>query len=85
MAVLVSLEDRIGRLFLEKLHVEVPSTDTDLFESGVLDSLGFVELMVQIEEEFGITVSLDDVGIDRFRSIGRIAQFVASRSPSPAA
>jgi hypothetical protein len=34
-------------------------------ESGVLDSLAFVELMVQIEDEFGITVSLDDLGIDR--------------------
>lgn len=82
MPTLATLEHRIRGLLLETLHVEVPSPDTDLFESGVLDSLGFVEILLQLEGEFGIKVSLDDLEIDRFRSVGKIAAFVASRMPS---
>jgi len=71
------LEQRIGGLFLTRLHLEVPSADTDLFGTGILDSMGFVELLACLEEEFGIRVPLDDMDMDAFRSLGRIAAFVA--------
>ena len=31
--------------------------DLDLFEAGLLDSLGFTELLVDIEDTFGIVIS----------------------------
>jgi len=74
-----TLEQRIGGLFLTRLHLEVPSGDTDLFDTGILDSMGFVELLATLEEEFGIRVPLDDVDMDTFRSLTRIAEFVARR------
>jgi D-alanine--poly(phosphoribitol) ligase subunit 2 len=66
--------------FLTKLNLEIPSADTDLFETGVLDSLGFVELMLHLEQEFGIKVALDQVEIDHFRSIERMVAFVLTGS-----
>lgn len=71
-----TLQERLARFFVQRLHVEIPSFDTDLFETGLIDSLGFVELLHHLEEEFGVTVSLEDVDLDTFRSIERIAEFL---------
>lgn len=74
------LHDQLGKLFREKLLVEIPSNDTDLVETGVLDSLLFVQLLLQLEEDFGMHVAMEDLEIDHFRSIGSIADFVAGHS-----
>jgi acyl carrier protein len=73
-----ALRDRIARLFAEHLHVDDVSFEADLLESGILDSLQFVELLLRLENEFGLTVSLKDLEIDFFRSIDTIAVFVAN-------
>ncbi|HYS07053.1 MAG TPA: acyl carrier protein [Candidatus Dormibacteraeota bacterium] len=75
-----ALKARITRLFAERLNLDVPSADTDLFESGALDSMAFVELLARLEGEFGIDVALADIAMDTFRSIERIAGFVEERS-----
>lgn len=80
-----TLPDQIARIFAAKLHVEVPSADTDLVETGVLDSMAFVELLLNLEEEFAVKVSLDELELDNFRSIARIAAFVAGRNGAGAA
>ena len=73
------LRERIGGVIAGALHIEVASFDTDLFDTGVLDSLAFVELLVQLEQEFGVTTSVDDLEADNFRSIASIADFIESR------
>jgi D-alanine--poly(phosphoribitol) ligase subunit 2 len=67
-------------VFSGALHLDVPAFDTDLFDTGVLDSLAFVELLLQLEREFGVTTSVDDLESDNFRSIDNIAEFVGSRT-----
>ncbi len=67
---------RISTLFAERLNVEVPAVDTDLFETGILDSLQFVELLAALEEAFGVRVSVEEIVIDDFRTISRIAHFL---------
>jgi acyl carrier protein len=73
---------RITGLFSSALHVDVPSVDTDLFDAGILDSLAFVELLLQLEREFAVKATLDDLEMDNFRSVARIAGFVAARVPA---
>lgn len=75
MSELSDLTQRITKLF-ELLNIEVPSEDTDLFGTGLLDSLTFVELLVHVEEQMGVTVSLEQLEPDNFRSIKQIASFV---------
>jgi D-alanine--poly(phosphoribitol) ligase subunit 2 len=72
------LRERIIRLFAEKMHVEIPAPDADLFESGTLDSLSLVELLLQLEQEFAVKISLDELDLDHFRSVSKIAEFVDS-------
>lgn len=74
-----ALEPRIRQLFRDKLALEVPAADTDLFETAALDSMMFVDLLVHLEREFGVKVAVEDIEFDHFRSIERIAEFVAQR------
>lgn len=78
-------------IFFEKLHIEVPAADTDLVETGVLDSLAFVNLLLCLEQDFGATVPIDELNLDNFRTLDQIAQcvvrvggYVHERSPSAA-
>ena len=78
-----ALEARIRQVFRDKLKLDVPSVDTDLLETATLDSMVFVDLLVHLEREFGVTVGLEDLEFDHFRSIERIAEFVANRVAGP--
>jgi acyl carrier protein len=75
------LHAQLRAFFSEKLSVEVSSVDTDLIQTGILDSLALVELLAHIEKEFGTEISLDDLEIEDFHSIARIAEYVDAHSP----
>ena len=62
-------------LFARDLSVQVPSPETDLLETGRLDSVGMVELLVRLEERFGVRVE-----IEQFRSVAAIATFILAQS-----
>jgi len=68
--------ERITMIFREKMHLGDVLPDTHLFESGALDSLGFVNLLVHLEEAFGFQVALAELELDDFRSIAQIAAVV---------
>jgi len=72
------LQDLVLRLLTDRLNLQVASPETDLLEAGLLDSLTFVQLLVHIEQEFGVTVSPGDLDIENFRSVSEIARFVAT-------
>jgi acyl carrier protein len=75
------LHAQFRAFFSEKLSVEVSSVDTDLIQTGILDSLALVELLTYIEEEFEAEISLEDIGIEDFHSIAKIAEYVYAHSP----
>ena len=75
----LSIESQLAALFADDLHVDVPAADTDLFATARLDSLGVVELVLELERRFGITIATDDLELDHFRSLNAIAEFVAAR------
>jgi acyl carrier protein len=75
------VHQKLTELFARRLNLNVPSVDTDLVETGLLDSLTLVELLAQLEETFGVSISTDDLEFENFRSIGSIAVFVAQRAP----
>lgn len=78
----VFLEDRITRLFEDKLNLAVPSSDTDLLATGALDSLSFVELLLALEREFAVKISLENMELENFQSIARISEFISNYQES---
>lgn len=66
-------------LFSDRLNVDVPSEATDLFESGILDSQKFVELLLHIEEQFQTTIDIADFDLENFRCVEKIADLILRR------
>ena len=73
------LESEIAHLFTERLQVDVPAADVDLFAAGIVDSLMFVKLLASLEEQFSVHVSFEELEIDDFRTVRQIASFVAAK------
>jgi acyl carrier protein len=53
-----------------------------LLESGMLDSLGVLEVVTFIEQEYGFRVSDEDLVPENFQTIDRIAAFIRSKNPA---
>ena len=76
--------ERLRALMLEHLHVEVPSADTDLLESGALDSLQLVDLLLLIEQHFGHRIAIEAIDLENLRSLTRIAQLLGTPAATAA-
>ena len=74
------IRKRLSAVFSEVLHVEPPSADTDLFEAGIIDSQGFVELIFQLEQNFQTHIDIEDFEIENFRCIEKIATLILHNS-----
>lgn len=72
----------VRALLAEKLFIEVDSPEAELLATGLLDSLGLVELLVHIEEKFGVRITLDEIDIEDLRSVASIAALVHKQQPA---
>lgn len=50
--------------------------DDDCFASGLVNSLQALEIVTYVEQTFGVSVEVEDLELDNFRSAARIATFV---------
>jgi D-alanine--poly(phosphoribitol) ligase subunit 2 len=76
--------DQILKIFSEKLSRQVSSADEDLFESGALDSMVLVELLLELEQGLGVTISIADLDIDAVRTVRGIAAIAEAQKGVPA-
>jgi len=53
--------------------------DTMLFESGILDSLSLLKLVLFLEKQFGVTVPAEELVPDNFKSINAICAYLRSK------
>jgi D-alanine--poly(phosphoribitol) ligase subunit 2 len=53
--------------------------DLDLFEHDLLDSLGIVELMVQLQDRFGLELSPSEIERSEWATPRKIVAFVEQR------
>lgn len=67
---------RLHALCETRLHVPVPSAETDLLESGLIDSLLFVTLLTEVEREFAVSIPLLDLDFARVENLAAIAELV---------
>ena len=53
--------------------------EQDLLDSGLVNSLGVIQLVVFIQKYFGIDVPHSDVTIENFQSVKHIGAYVEAR------
>lgn len=63
----------IDELFMEDVS---DMMDEDLFDAGVLDSMGTVELIVELENHFDIRVPVSEFGRDDWNTANKIVEGV---------
>jgi acyl carrier protein len=77
------LEERIRSLVVERLELALDAAAldpaSDLKDDVGLDSAALLEVVVSLEEAFGIAVGVEDVTEDNFRSVAAIAAFIERR------
>jgi acyl carrier protein len=61
------------------------TSETELLETGLLDSINLVRLVQFLEERFGIRISDADLGVELFATPAAISSYVEQRLAKPAA
>ena len=77
-----SIAAKLKELIVERLFLDTTpdavATDTPLAEYGV-DSFLLLEVIVGIEEEFGIKIEQSDIRAETLRSVGTLTELVQSK------
>jgi len=66
----------IRAIFVEHLSLAVESPEAELLQSGLVDSVTLVELVLSLEARFGVSLPFDSLEIDDFRTLNRIAGLI---------
>ena len=75
------INDYISREFIRDPALLPLADGTSLLDSGILDSLSLLRLVVFLEERFGITMGDADLLPDNFASVNAICAYLRAREP----
>jgi len=70
-AIIAAMAGRVPAALSATLSVETP-----LLTSGILDSIGVLDLMMDLERSFGITLDDADFEADNLETVGAVVRFV---------
>ncbi len=78
------IAQRVKELIVRRLKLEIdPATiqdDAPLFGEGLgLDSIDALELVLGLEQEFGIKVQDEEVGVKAFASVNALVDFIEQK------
>jgi len=62
------------------LSADSVPVDQPLIKSGILDSFGFVQLIVRIENDFSLDVADEDIVDDNFGTLQKMAGFIERKT-----
>ena len=78
------LAPRVKELIVRRLKLDIDPTtiqsDAPLFGEGLgLDSIDALELVLGLEQEFGIKVEDEEVGVKAFSSVNALVDFIEQK------
>ncbi len=76
---MIDLTNVVLAIFREELSIEVPGPDVDVIETGLLDSLGLVTLVVELEQSCDVEIPFETLEVDDFRTTRSIVGLVEAR------
>ena len=79
-----NVEDMIRKYIAENILFSgngYPYPDnTSFLNEGIIDSMNVLELVMFVEEKFGVTVADQDIVPDNFDSVTQLADFIRSKT-----
>jgi acyl carrier protein len=77
------IEDRLKKMIVERLFLKIApdaiEEDKSLIDHYGVDSVSLLELVVGLEEEFGIVVGDEDFSVKHFETVAALAEFVRGK------
>ena len=81
--ILSQMKSWILETFLKGAKVGAVRDQTPLLGGDLLDSIGMMELVVHLEETYGVTISTEEVTPADFGTVESAARFIAKKSGAP--
>jgi methoxymalonate biosynthesis acyl carrier protein len=75
----IPVKELLREFLAEASGIPDINDDTELFSTGIVNSLFAIQLMMYIEKTFNIPIAMDDLDFDNFSSINAITNFVESK------
>jgi len=69
------------KLLAQGIAISSFQDDLDLRDQGIIDSLGFVQLISELETRLGREIDLSDLDSESLTNVGALARHVARLSP----
>jgi len=76
------LQTGIIEIFVERFDTRIASPDVDLLEERLVDSVRLVDLVLEIEQRFGVTLPFEELEIEDFRTVSRLAERIQRNPPA---
>ena len=75
------MKDRVLNILVNICEDDIVKEDlnVDLFETGLLDSLSFIEMMVEMEDEFGITITPSELDRAQINTPQKLIDMITKR------
>ena len=79
------VQQKLIKYICEEIHMMEPdaiTSEEDLLESDLLDSMGVMRLVAFIEGEFSVSVAPQDLTVENFSTIQNIESLIIAKSES---
>ena len=76
MDVVEKIKDFICSELAFDIHKESIAADSDLLSKGIIDSMGIMQLVPFLEENFGVSIKPEDVIPENFQSLNSLKLFL---------
>jgi D-alanine--poly(phosphoribitol) ligase subunit 2 len=75
------MEEKVLDMLIEVTGSEdiAEEKDTDLFEAGLLDSLGIIEVLLKIEEVFDLRLQPTDLEKSDMATVNNLVKFLSTK------
>lgn len=82
----MQIEDQIRQFILKNLYFvpdETLDDESSFLDTGVVDSTGVMELVTFVQTEFGVIVEPQDIVVENFDSVSKLARFIRRKQTLP--
>ena len=70
------VQDRVMQFIKDTFLIDEVASDESFLASGILDSLGVMQLVAFVESELGVKVPEADLVPENFDSVARVAAYI---------
>ncbi len=75
------MENKVLSIILDACDNKIiyKNKDINLFDTGLLDSMNFIELLISLEEEFNIEIELAEINKSVMSTPNQLIMFIKSK------